>query len=152
MGSLIYSNAGHNPPLLRRADGSCEWLGIGATPLGAFPGIDYEEGQIQLDDGDCLVLFTDGVTEADAGDGDFFGEKGLERIVHEHRHASAESLVESVRDAVRQHAGPNGVNDDMTLIVVKCLTKKDESRPNLSAYEQVEPGIQVDSPQRSRNR
>lgn len=151
-GSLIYSNAGHNPPLLRRENGSCEWLGIGATPLGAFPGMDYEEGRVQLDAGDCLVLFTDGVTEADASDGDFFGEEGLERIVHEHREESAEFLVETVRDAVRSHAGANGVHDDMTLIVVKCLTKMDESRPNLSAYEQVEPGIATDPPQRSRNR
>lgn len=119
-GTLNYSNAGHNPPLLRRANGTVEWLDVGATPLGAFPGMAYGEATVSLDPGDMLVMFTDGITEAEDADGEFFGETGLERVVEECCGRDAEAVVECIRQAV--HAHSNGIaSDDMTLIVVRRL-------------------------------
>jgi sigma-B regulation protein RsbU (phosphoserine phosphatase) len=119
---LLYSNAGHNPPLLRRADGRVEWLDVGATPLGAFPGMSYEEARISLEPGDCLVLFTDGVTEAENTQGEFFHEEGLERLIHAECGRGAEEMLDRLREAVRSHAGPRGLGDDMTVIIVRTLT------------------------------
>ena len=121
-GQLTYSSAGHNPPLLRRHDGRIEWLDVGATPLGAFPGVEYDADVIRLDPGDRLVLFTDGVTEAADPQGEFFGEEGLERVVQAHPDADAQSLLAAIREAVEAHCAGLGVGDDMTLIVVRRLT------------------------------
>jgi phosphoserine phosphatase RsbU/P len=117
-GRLVYSNAGHNPPLLRRSDGRIEWLDAGATPLGAFPGMSYEEGEVELAPGDVLVLFTDGVTEAEDATGEFFGEEGLQKTIEECHGSTAEEIVGCIRRAVKQFAH-GAQTDDMTLIVVR---------------------------------
>jgi len=117
-GRLTYSNAGHNPPLLRRADGQVKWLDVGATPLGAFPGMVYDEASVDLEPGDLLIFFTDGITEAEDPDGEFFGETGLQAIVETCCRDSAETVVECIHSAVHEHSC--GIaSDDMTLIVVR---------------------------------
>lgn len=121
-GAITYSNAGHNPPLLRRADGTVEWLDVGSTPLGAFPGMSYDEAHVRLNPGDCLVLYTDGVTEAESPGGEFFGEEGLEAAVHAHCSQSAETMLRRLRDSIEDHTGPIGAADDLTVIVVRMLS------------------------------
>ena len=117
-GRLTYSNAGHNPPLLRRSDGRVEWLDVGATPLGAFPDMAYASATVELEPGDVLVLYTDGVTEAEGDEGDLFGESGLATVIEQCTGSDADTVVRCIREAVRKHA--NGVAaDDMTLIVVR---------------------------------
>lgn len=119
-GAIRYANAGHNYPLLRRSNGQIEELARGATPLGAFPGVEYRESQTGLEPGDVLVLYTDGVTETEDATGDQFGEEGLEALVYDCHGCSAETIVERIRDAVDRH-GEGSAGDDMTLIVVRRL-------------------------------
>ncbi len=126
-GRITYSNAGHNPPLLRRASGEVEWLDVGSTPLGAFPSMQYGEAVVELEPGDCLVLFTDGVTEAEDPNGEFFGEEGLESAIHAHSEDGAAAVLQGLRDAVDHHTGPVGAADDMTVIVVRMLDEKGAS-------------------------
>ncbi len=124
---LIYSSAGHNPPLLSRADGSCVWLEDGATPLGAFDGMDYPETTVTLEAGDVLVLYTDGVTEAEDPQDRQFGIEGLQEIVCRHHDRPAEELTHALKDAVFAHVGPNrgsaerNAGDDLTIVVLRVL-------------------------------
>jgi sigma-B regulation protein RsbU (phosphoserine phosphatase) len=84
-GLLRYANGGHNPPYLRRADGSVEALsGAGGLVLGAMPGIEYPDHTVQLRRGDRLVLYTDGVTEAFNPADEAYG---VERLIAEVRGA-----------------------------------------------------------------
>ena len=79
---IEFVNAGHNPPLVKRADGSVEWLRErGGAALGVFPGCSYRVGRITLKPGDSLLLYTDGVTEAQDAAGGFYGEARLERFL-----------------------------------------------------------------------
>ncbi len=131
---IVYSSAGHNPPLLRRADGSCAWLEDGATPLGAFPGMEYPESTVQLEEGDTLVLYTDGVTEAEDQGENQFGSKGLVDVVCRHANSSAEALAQEIRSSVFAHIGgkqaaaEQNAGDDLTVIVLHAAEKTRESR------------------------
>lgn len=131
-GAIRYANAGHNYPILRRQAGPIEELSSGSTPLGAFPGIVYTESQAQLDPGDVLVLYTDGVTETEDAEGEQFGEKGLEAVIHACHGCSADTIVERIREAVDRH-GDGSAGDDMTLIVVRRLPTSPETGPTGSA-------------------
>src|SRR5712692_2371906 len=89
---LAYVNAGHNAPFVVRADGSHERLREGGTVLGVFASRDYEMGSAQLSQGDQVVLFTDGVTEACNAAGEEFGEVRLLRLLQEQRSLPADRL------------------------------------------------------------
>ncbi len=119
-GILTYANAGHNPPILFRTEGDCEYLTEGGMLLGAFPGALYHEHRIRFNARDILILYTDGATEAENRAGDQFGVDKLEEVV---RRAVAESPREIVRrllKAIRKHTGSPGLQDDITLMVIKC--------------------------------
>ena len=118
-GSLQFTNAGHNAPVLVRRDGRVELLEEGGLLLGVFPEATYEQGTAALDPGDSLVLYTDGVTEASNPAGDLFSEERLVEALVRHRGLSATSLHEQVMDEVRvfQEGRPN--DDDLTMIVLK---------------------------------
>ncbi|RKZ13349.1 hypothetical protein DRQ32_01750, partial [bacterium] len=131
-GHIRYANAGHNYPMLRRRSGQIEELAIGATPLGAFPGIQYTEAQTKLEPGEILVLYTDGVTETEDASGDQFGESGLEQLIHDCHDCTAEIIVDRIREAVDRH-GEGSAGDDMTLIVVRRLPLSTEPGPTQSA-------------------
>lgn len=120
-GVLIFSNAGHNPPLLVRRDGSCEPLTEGGLALGVLSDSRYEERPVALQDGDVLVLYTDGVSEAENEQGELFGEKRLEDLVRANANLPAADILKRIVDAVTAWAGAKGPNDDVTLIVVRKL-------------------------------
>src|SRR5260370_36403902 len=82
--ALQYVNAGHNPPMVIRRDRSVARLESGGPPVGMFPNWTYEEGTVQLDPGDLVLAYTDGVTEAVNPAGEEWGEEGLLRAVAEH--------------------------------------------------------------------
>ncbi len=118
-GVLRYANGGHNPPLLRRADGAVEALsGAGGLVLGAMPGVSFPDHAVQLRSGDRLVLFTDGITEAfNAADEAY----GIERLVEEvrvHGGGAAAGLVEHICHGVTVFAAAAPQSDDITLIVL----------------------------------
>ena len=118
-GDLIFSNAGHNPPLLMRADGTVEWLDEGGCVLGIMPMMKYDESRGRLDAGDVLVVFSDGVTDALNPDGDDFGEARLAAVVAEHRTESSASILEAVNRAIAEFAAGTPPPDDLTLLIAR---------------------------------
>jgi sigma-B regulation protein RsbU (phosphoserine phosphatase) len=116
-GTLACSNAGHNPPVLVRADGSVSRPATGGMVLGILDNNAYAQIELPLVAGDRLVLFTDGITEAGSHEGREFGDDRLVELVVEHRHRSAPELLDAVFREV--HAFTGGVfADDATLISI----------------------------------
>lgn len=115
--TLVYCNAGHNPGLLVRRSNRLIRLGAGGPLLGEFEGLFYEQGQVQIEPGDRLVLFTDGVSEAPSAAGEEFGETRLAHLLSTHRALPAAELQRKIWSEVLAHC--NGqLADDATLIVV----------------------------------
>ena len=118
-GSLTYVNAGHNPPLLLRADGRAEWLREGGTILGILPGGVYEQGRTRLENGDVLVLYTDGVTEGARVGGEQWGEERTLETVRRLASESCARIADELARAVRAFEGTAGATDDVTLVVAR---------------------------------
>ncbi|MBV9623001.1 MAG: SpoIIE family protein phosphatase [Acidobacteria bacterium] len=116
---LVYCNAGHNPPVLIRADGTSAELTTAGAVLGHFPDWLYEEGELQMRGGDKLLLFTDGLVEASNGDAQAFGEQNLIHIATENRNSSASELMALLMRAASQYSGEH-FQDDASLIVLKA--------------------------------
>ena len=118
-GTLNYINAGHNPPLVGRADGSVQLLDSGGFPLGIIPSAEFEVGQVQLNPGDALVIYSDGVSEANNLKGDEFGMERLTQVVSKNLKASAAGLRDKVESALSSFTQTAPANDDITLVIVK---------------------------------
>ena len=116
-GVMTYTNAGHYLPMLVRADGTHERLGIGGPVLGVLSEAEYEQGTIALGGGDRVVLFTDGLSEARNADDEEFGEERLLAAAIEHRTCSAPALQARLADTVAQFTA-GLMQDDATLIVL----------------------------------
>jgi sigma-B regulation protein RsbU (phosphoserine phosphatase) len=117
VGALTFSNAGHYPPILIRADGSVERLVPGGPVMGVFPNASYEQGRVAIGAGDRLVLYTDGITEARDKDDTEFGEERLLALAVENRGCSAPALQARLAEAVAAFTG-GAFQDDATLIVL----------------------------------
>ena len=118
-GELTYANGGHNPPLLRRANGDIEILSAASeTVMGIFE-IDFGERVEHLSPGDCLVLYTDGVTEAFDKGGQMYDEHRLLEQVRLHGGGGAQALLAAIFDSVIEFAGSAVQSDDITLAVLK---------------------------------
>ena len=118
-GQLVFANAGHNPPLLRRAGGGFEYLRTRAgLVLAGMEGIRYRRNELQLNPGDILYLYTDGVTEAtDAGE-TLYGETRLLNLLNSQTVLSAQSICGAVKTDVDAFAGEAEQFDDITML---CL-------------------------------
>jgi len=119
--TLTYSNAGHNPPLLMNAKGEVSFIEDGEQPLGMFPETRYHQYSLMLEPGDILVLYTDGVTEAENPDGVEFGRDRLVQGVKENRDRPARELIASLELAVLAWTANRGPTDDVTFFVIKAL-------------------------------
>jgi phosphoserine phosphatase RsbU/P len=117
---LTYCNAGHNPPLLIRADGTSTELEAAGAVLGQFPHWLYEQSELQMRRGDNLLLFTDGLVEACNANEESFGEHNLIRIARENQSSRAEELMGLLIRAASQHTGEH-FQDDVSLIVLKAV-------------------------------
>ncbi|MFY9805131.1 MAG: PP2C family protein-serine/threonine phosphatase [Candidatus Acidiferrales bacterium] len=115
---LEYVNAGHNPPLVMRRDGALFTLGAGGVPLGIFPNSSYTREIIQLQPGDLIVGYTDGVIEALNPAGEEWGVEGLHRSVSENRALCAEEIVHAIFSSVDDFSGGEQ-RDDATVAVVR---------------------------------
>lgn len=113
---LTYTNAGHCPPMLIR-DGACLRLEEGGPVLGVFPEERYAQGEIQLQSGDSLVLFTDGITEARSPSGSDFGEQRLRELLTGSSARSAADLRDRIMEAVGEFSEGEAY-DDATLLIV----------------------------------
>jgi sigma-B regulation protein RsbU (phosphoserine phosphatase) len=119
-GSFTYTNAGHLPPLLVRGGESVR-LDVNGTVVGAFPTAPYDESRVELQAGDLLVFFSDGVTEPENEYGEMFGEDRFTDLVCRNSHLSEDKIVELVISSVRQWTASEELQDDMTLLLAKRL-------------------------------
>ena len=115
-GKLTYANAGHNPPLLVRANGAIDKLSPGGTVLGVFAESTYEQGDFALRPGDRLILYTDGMTESRNPAGEEFGEEGIAASAAQHRALGAEEMLAAMLKDIEGFNG-GAYEDDATLIV-----------------------------------
>ncbi|HLG13100.1 MAG TPA: GAF domain-containing SpoIIE family protein phosphatase [Blastocatellia bacterium] len=117
---FLYINAGHNPPMLLRADGSRELLSNSGLPLGVFEDSRYSESVVDFRSGDVLVMYTDGVTEARNERDEAFGLQRLERVVREAAGKPASEICHAVTNAVDEHSSEvGGPEDDLTVSIIK---------------------------------
>lgn len=118
-GRLLYVNAGHNPPVVIRGNGTRETLDGGGPILGILKQARYECYSTVLNPGDLCCIFSDGVTEAAAPDGEEFGEERLADFLLQSRLASAPDLISSIQQSVDRWTQGAALADDSTLIVLK---------------------------------
>ena len=128
---LRYANCGHLPPLLLRACGSSEdqgseaprveWLRSTCTVMGLFETWHCEMAEVELAPGDTLVLYTDGVTEAESADGEEFGASRLLDTLGSHSHLPVVPLLQAVVAAVQQFSSGSEQQDDITLVIARSL-------------------------------
>jgi sigma-B regulation protein RsbU (phosphoserine phosphatase) len=118
--SLVYANAGHNPPLLfRAASSSIMAMDVTGVALGMMADMEYEQRQISLESGDILLLYTDGIVEAMNGKEEFFGEKRLRSSLASATELSAQEILDSVLCDLGQFTKGAEQSDDITAIVIK---------------------------------
>jgi sigma-B regulation protein RsbU (phosphoserine phosphatase) len=115
---LLYTNAGHLPPILVR-NGEAVRLNVDGTVVGAFAFAQYDESRTRMERGDLLVCFTDGVTEPENEYGEMFGEERLMELVTKNAHRGDDQIVETVIQAVEQWTGSPELQDDMTLLLAR---------------------------------
>ena len=118
-GLLTYVNAGQNPPLVRRANGTYEKLDSTGVALGMFEGSKFGAVQTMLGPGDLLVMYSDGITEAENPQGEPLEESGLEQILERHATESPADIGASVVRAVEAHTTRSRFHDDLTILILK---------------------------------
>ena len=122
-GRLVGVNAGHCPMLIRRADGTIDEISSSGFPLGMMPIASYSEHEDRLEPGDLLLLYTDGLTEAEDSDEEEFGVERVSEVVSKLEHPSAASACKTLLDAVENHTCGKPLHDDATLLVVERLAE-----------------------------
>ena len=118
-GELAYCNAGHNPPVLVRADGSVEYLDGGGPVLGILPIANFSEYRALLAPGDVLAIYSDGVTEAMNGKDEEFGDERFAEALKANRQKCAAEIVDAVTQALTAFAAGSPAADDITLVVAR---------------------------------
>jgi sigma-B regulation protein RsbU (phosphoserine phosphatase) len=119
-GEISYCNAGHNPPYILKRGGAVEVLPMSQDPMvGAIDGIEYHGATLQLDHGDSLVMFTDGVTEAMNAQNEEFGEERLEDTLAEVTMHNCQQIVEAIKADVAAFVGDAEQSDDITVLALK---------------------------------
>jgi sigma-B regulation protein RsbU (phosphoserine phosphatase) len=116
---FVYVNAGHNPPLLVKKDGSLTLLGSGGLILGAMSNMTYEQESIKLDRGDLLFLYTDGLSEAENPEGDMYDEERVEEFVIRNRDLDIDEIVELLATEVKAFMNGMERKDDLTLLIAR---------------------------------
>jgi len=119
-GHVEYTNAGHNPPYIRRADGSLEKIDAFHGPvIGAMPDLTYKQDSVILNKDDIFVLFTDGVTEAMNEAEELFTEERYEKLLKSKKFSTAQKLVDTSVVEVKRHQGTAEQADDITLLALQ---------------------------------
>jgi sigma-B regulation protein RsbU (phosphoserine phosphatase) len=117
-GRLTYSNAGHNPPFLLR-DHNIVRLDTGGTILGVFDGTAYQDETVQLQPGDSLVVFSDGIPDALSPVGEEFGDDRLLSCVQSQRGAHPTEVIDALLTALRRFCGGMSQTDDVTAVAIR---------------------------------
>ena len=128
-GIVQFSNAGHNPPLLKRADGSFEYLKTRAGfVLAGMEGICYRAGEITMDPGDRLFLYTDGVTEATNTENMLYGEERLLTFMNQNASMEARKLLPALKNNIDEFVGEAPQFDDITMLMLDYRPEKGGGR------------------------
>jgi sigma-B regulation protein RsbU (phosphoserine phosphatase) len=120
-GRFISSNAGHNPPVVARCDGTIRRLEKGGLPIGMFGRAVYQEEEIRLEPGDTLLLFSDGMSEAVNPEGEEFGDERLVEAVRAARTEDPGKLLDLLFSTANTFAGTQPQTDDMTALIIRCM-------------------------------
>ncbi len=120
-GIFTFSNAGHNPPVLRRSDGQIEYLKEGGVALGVIPDSHYEERPLSMKSGDILLFYTDGVTEIIDKKGNEFDVERLLTGLNESCHLTAREIIDFIVEKTNNFRSDGREIDDLTMIVIKSL-------------------------------
>jgi sigma-B regulation protein RsbU (phosphoserine phosphatase) len=118
-GKIIYINCGHLPPLLRRPDGTETLLMPTGPAVGLLPEAQYSVQEAQLEPGDTLLAYTDGVTEARNPRGNLYGERRLMSLIADRAYGSAAALLDAIDTAVNDHTAGAAPSDDITLLALR---------------------------------
>ena len=116
-----YVNAGHNFPFHLDKKGEFRDLNIGGLILGIMADCQFEEGNVQLHPDEIIVIYSDGVSEADNELDEMFGDKRLKEIVWQNKHLSSQQIISRIYDGIKEFTGPIRQEDDITLIVIKTI-------------------------------
>lgn len=127
---FTFARAGHNPMLLMKADGTSQWLQTKGIGIGVAKGQSFIRGTIEselkLEEGDVLVLYTDGITEMLNISNQFYGEEGLEELVRKVRKKNSSTILDIIIQDVTEFKGVAKQHDDMTLVVIKADTSANQ--------------------------
>jgi sigma-B regulation protein RsbU (phosphoserine phosphatase) len=118
--TFVYSNAGHNPPLLIKSDGEYRFIEYGDTPLGMFGDTHYHQHFIRFEPGQVMVAYTDGITEAANPNGEEYGNDRLAKRVLDGIDLSAKQMIDHIRKGVADFTERKFLDDDGTLFIVKA--------------------------------
>ncbi len=123
---FAYTNAGHNPPYLLRADGRLEQLEVGGLPIGLMPGSTYEQAEVEIGPSDLLVLYTDGVNEAVNVANEEFGEERLLELMRGSTGLTVVETLDRISEEIDRFAAGLPQGDDITLLILKRGGAADE--------------------------
>jgi sigma-B regulation protein RsbU (phosphoserine phosphatase) len=118
--TFVFSNAGHNPPLLIKPNGEYRFVEYGDMPLGMFPHLHFHQHFIRFEPGQVMVIYTDGITEASGPSGEEYGEDRFAKRVLDGIHLPAKKLIDHIRKGVADFTEKKFLNDDGTLFIVKA--------------------------------
>ena len=125
-GKVLFANAGHNPPLVKHADGTYEYLKCRAGfVLAGMEGVRYRKNELQLEKGDAIYLYTDGVTEATDLNNELYGEDRLHAILEKYKNANMQTLCEEVKKDVDLFVGEAPQFDDITMLALTYNGEED---------------------------
>ena len=118
-GRFSFTNAGHNPGLLVRADGTVQRLDANGLPLGLFPVVEYDKVEITLGPGDLVMLYTDGITEAANPTGEEYGLDRLQEVVRKYSQEPLVALAVAIETAVEVFVDGTPFGDDRTIVMLR---------------------------------
>jgi len=119
--TFVFSNAGHNPPMLIKPNGEFRYVEYGDTPLGMFSDAQYHQHFIRFEQGQVMVIYTDGITEAANEDGEEYGTERFAKSVLECIEMPAKRMIDYIRKGVADFTERKFLDDDGTLFIVKAL-------------------------------
>lgn len=123
-GELLYSNAGHNNPLIRRANGEFEYMECEVNFVTAMmPGMIYEPESTTLNPGDSVFLYTDGVTDNKNSAGEFYGEERLKATLNKYKEYTSRELIEAIQSNLMDFKEDADQFDDITMLTIQYLSK-----------------------------